>query len=83
MVARKLTALHHKAVVIPPTAIATAANDGPMILPRFHCALDNPTAATRCSRGTSRGSVFWKDGKPNAFTQPARKVSIAMPAGVA
>ena len=40
--ARKLIALHHSAAPIPPTEIATAAKDGPMILPKFHWAFDNP-----------------------------------------
>ncbi len=83
MTARKLTALHHSVVAIPPTAIATPASVGPMMRPRFHCALDNPTAATRCSRGTRRGSVFWKAGKPNAPMEPVHSVRTAMIAGVA
>ena len=81
--AEKLAALHHNAVLTPPSAMATPANDGPTMRPRFHWALDSPTAATSCSRGTSRGRAFWNDGKPNALMQPARKLSIAMPAAVA
>ena len=81
--ATKLIELHHSAVPMPPMEIATAASDGPMILPRFHCAFDSPTAATRCSRGTRSGSVDWNDGNVKAPMQPATKLSAAMPSGVA
>ena len=54
-----------------------------MIRPRFHCAFESPTAATRCSRGTRRGSAFWNAGKPNAPTEPVHSDSTAMIAGVA
>src|SRR6478735_5846719 len=63
--------------------MAMPANDGPMIRPRFHWAFDRPTAATRCSRGTNRGSAFWNAGKPNAPTVPVASASRAMLAGVA
>ena len=83
MTAKKLSALHHSAVPMPPTEIATAARDGPMILPRFHWAFDRPTPATRCSRGTRSGNVDWNEGNVNAPMQPATKLSAAMPSGVA
>ena len=54
-----------------------------MILPRFHCAFDRPTPATRCSRSTRSGSVDWNDGNVNAPMHPATKLSAAMPSGVA
>ena len=81
--ARKLTALHHSAALIPPSAMAIPASDGPMMRPRFHWALESPTAATRCSRGTRRGSAFWNAGNPNAPTEPVHSASTAMIAGVA
>ncbi len=81
--AMKLIELHHNAVPIPPMEMAMAASDGPRILPRFHCAFDSPTPATRCSRGTRSGNVDWNDGNVNAPMQPATKLSAAMPSGVA
>ena len=71
--AKKLTALHHSAAPMPPIEIATAANDGPMILPRFHWAFDRPTPATRCSRCTRSGNVDWNDGKRERADAPGRR----------
>jgi hypothetical protein len=83
MTAMKLIELHHSAAPMPPIEITTAASEGPMIRPRFHCAFDNPTAATRSSRGTRSGRTDWNDGNVNAPTHPATKLNAAMPTGVA
>ena len=81
--ARKLTALTQSATSMPPIAMAIAAIAGPMMRPRFHCAFDNPTAATRCSRGTRSGNDTWNDGKPNMITAPPTNPRTARPSGVA
>ncbi len=52
-----------------------------MTRPMFHCAFDNPTAATSWSRGTRFGNVVWNDGNVNIDTLPARKATAANPPG--
>ena len=79
--ARKLTVLIANAVATPATATVTAASAGATTRARFHCAVDNPMAATSWSAGTRSGSIDWNAGKPMALAQPVRNEMRAMIAG--